>query len=137
MRTTTQEMTAPSSMITVAVVSALLLEPDGRLWVGTRAGGLNVLDPATDKFLRLAPDPHDAHSLPHHTVTSIHRDRGGRIWAGTGGGGLARIERTPAGEWSVTRVTVADGLVNGSVVSIEEDDDGSLWIGTRRAVFGT
>jgi signal transduction histidine kinase len=31
-------------------------------------------------------------------------------------------------------VGVADGLVNASVVSIEVDDDGSLWIGTRRGL---
>jgi ligand-binding sensor domain-containing protein/signal transduction histidine kinase len=116
------------------VVNSLLLDTEGRLWVGTRSGGLNALDPKTGKFIRFAPDPLDARSLPHHTVTAIHQDRKGRIWAGTGGGGLARIERATSGSWAVSRITVADGLVNGSVVSIEEDDDGTLWVGTRRGL---
>jgi signal transduction histidine kinase/ligand-binding sensor domain-containing protein len=116
------------------VVNTLMLDSRGRLWVGTRAGGINVLDAATGKFTRLTPDPHDPRSLPHHTVTAIYEDRRGRVWAGTGGGGLARVEGDAATGWSVTRVGVSDGLVNGSVLSIREDDDGSLWIGTRRGL---
>ncbi len=116
------------------VVTSLLIDASRRLWAGTRSGGLNLLDLETGRSTRFVPDPNDPRSLPHHTVTTIHEDRKGRIWAGTGGAGLARLERDSAGAWRVTRIGVSEGLVNGSVVSIEEDDDGSLWIGTRRGL---
>jgi len=115
-------------------VTVLRARDDGTIWVGTRAGGLNLFDPSTGLFVRFVPDPNDPRSLGHHTVTSILEDRRGRTWVGTAGGGVARLERGSAGEWRVTRVTIADGLVSSSVVSIQQDDDGSLWIGTRRGL---
>jgi signal transduction histidine kinase/ligand-binding sensor domain-containing protein len=116
------------------IVTSLAFDQGGRLWVGTRSGGLNVLERESARFTRFVPDPTNARSLPHHTVTTIHPDRKGRVWVGTGGAGLARVERDPHGTWSVARIGVAEGLVNGSVVSIQEDLDGSLWVGTRRGL---
>ncbi|HXI03078.1 MAG TPA: two-component regulator propeller domain-containing protein, partial [Candidatus Saccharimonadales bacterium] len=115
-------------------ITSIREDSRGTIWVGTRAGGLNALDPATGEVHRFVPDPQDPHSLGHHTVTSILEDHRGIVWAGTAGGGLARIDRTGAASWSVSRVGVEDGLVSGNVVSIQEDDDGSLWIGTRRGL---
>ncbi|HKQ97823.1 MAG TPA: two-component regulator propeller domain-containing protein [Candidatus Polarisedimenticolia bacterium] len=124
-------------------VTAIHEDRDGRLWVGTRSGGLDILDPSTGKAERYLPDPADHESLGHHYVTAIHADRRGRTWVATAGGGIALAE--PGAAASADRPSTAsrlrfrrfgerDGLVDDDVMAIVEDDDGSLWLPTRRGL---
>jgi signal transduction histidine kinase/ligand-binding sensor domain-containing protein len=115
-------------------VTVLREGSDGTIWVGTRSGGLDAFDPATHKSVRFSSSPADPATIGHHHVTAIRESRRGTIWVGTDGGGLASIDRLPAGGWSVKRVTTDDGLVNQNVASLLEDDDGTLWIGTRHGL---
>lgn len=107
---------------------------DGTLWVGTRSGGLNAFDRRSGHAVRFLPSPSDPATIGHHHVTMILESRRGTLWVGTDGGGLASIERGPGGGWRVKRVTIDDGLINQNVASLLEDDDGSLWIGTRHGL---
>ena len=109
-------------------VTSIVEAPDGTLWVGTRSGGLNAFDPRTGRCKRYLPSPSDPATIGHHHVTSILAARSGVLWVGTDGGGLSRIADR------VTRITTEDGLVNQNVASLLEDDDGSLWIGTRHGL---
>jgi signal transduction histidine kinase/ligand-binding sensor domain-containing protein len=119
-------------------VTTLFEASDGTLWVGTRSGGLNAFDRRTSRSVRFLPSPSDPATIGHHHVTAILESRGGILWVGTDGGGLARIDKAPAGlaagGWRVARVTTDDGLVNQNVASLLEDDDGTLWIGTRHGL---
>jgi ligand-binding sensor domain-containing protein len=112
-------------------VTALYEDSEGTLWVGTRSGGLNALDTASGRITRYLPDPGDPHSLSHHCVTSLLGDRHGRLWVATAGGGLNRVEK---GSLQFQRTLESDGLVDNDVMAILEDDDGSLWLSTRRGI---
>src|SRR5690606_14642210 len=61
-------------------------------------------------------------------VRAIHFDRNNRMWVGTEGRGLIRFN------WHMGHVdtTFADneGLCNNSILTIEEDDSGNLWLST-------
>jgi sugar lactone lactonase YvrE len=115
-------------------VTTLLESSDGTIWVGTRSGGLNAFDGANGQAVRFLPSATDAATIGHHHVTALLQSRRGTVWVGTDGGGLASIERDDGGAWRVHRVTTDDGLVNQNVASLLEDDDGSLWIGTRHGL---
>jgi ligand-binding sensor domain-containing protein len=119
-------------------VTTLVEASDGTLWVGTRSGGLNAFDPRSCRSVRFLPSPSDPATIGHHHVTAVLQARSGTLWVGTDGGGLASIDRgtsSPAtGGWRVRRVTTDDGLVNQNVASLLEDDDGTLWIGTRHGL---
>ncbi|MCI0657700.1 MAG: histidine kinase [Acidobacteria bacterium] len=115
-------------------VTALHEDAEGTLWVGTRSGGLNALDTASGRITRYLPDPGDPHSLSHHCVTSLLEDRHGRLWVATAGGGLNRVERGAGGSLRFQRTLESDGLVDNDVMAILEDDDGSLWLSTRRGI---
>ncbi len=119
-------------------VTTMIEGSDGTLWVGTRSGGLNAVDAKTGHAVRFLPSTTDPATLGHHHVTALLESRRGTIWVGTDGGGLSSIDRVPAaassGDWLVTRVTTEEGLVNQNVASLLEDDDGSLWIGTRHGL---
>ena len=63
------------------------------LWIGTRGGGLNQFDRATERFTRFVNDPKKPHSLSHNNVQSMCADSAGTLWIGTWGGGLNRFDR--------------------------------------------
>jgi signal transduction histidine kinase/ligand-binding sensor domain-containing protein len=115
-------------------VTTLLEGSDGMLWVGTRSGGLNAFDPKSGRWSRFLPSTTDSATIGHHHVSATLEGRQGILWVGTDGGGLARIEPGPGGGWRVKRITTDAGLVNQNITSLLEDDDGSLWIGTRHGL---
>lgn len=113
----------------------------GMLWVGTFGGGVNKLDLQPKQFSLYQHEPGDPNSLSSNDVRAIYEDRYGDLWVGTLGGGLDRIERT-AGGGQPARVThyqydPADpgSLSGNNVIAIEEDREGSLWIGTSGQGF--
>jgi signal transduction histidine kinase/ligand-binding sensor domain-containing protein len=114
-------------------VTAILEDRAGALWVGTRSGGLNAFDRGAGKFMRYLPDTRDPGSLSHHYVCSLCEAPDGTLWVATGGGGLDRVERDGS-RVRFARFTARDGLVDDNVVSVAPDDDGSLWLGTRRGL---
>jgi signal transduction histidine kinase/streptogramin lyase len=123
-----------SSSLSDDYVTALLEDARGSLWVGTRSGGLNELDPATGRARRFVPVTGDSSSLGHRYVTSLLEDALGRLWVGTGGGGLNRIDRAADGTVRFLRITEQQGLIDDDVTGVLEDDDGSLWVSTRRGL---
>jgi signal transduction histidine kinase/ligand-binding sensor domain-containing protein/CheY-like chemotaxis protein len=60
-------------------------------------------------------------------VRWIHEDRRHDVWIAINRGGLAR--RRPDGALRI--FTTADGLPSNEVLSVHEDQGGTLWIGTR------
>jgi signal transduction histidine kinase/ligand-binding sensor domain-containing protein len=115
-------------------VTTLLEDHHGTLWIGTRSGGLNALDPDTGRIVRYPARAGNPGSLSHHYVTSIVEDATGALWVGTGGGGLNRIGHRDDGGLHFTRFTEAGGLIDDDVMGVQEDDDGSLWVSTKRGL---
>ena len=115
-------------------VKSLVQDRDGTIWVGTRSGGLNAYDPISHQGRRFLPDPDDLSSISHHYVTTLYEDSHGRLWIGTGGGGLNLLLEHRDGTVTFDRISTADGLIDNNVMAILEDDDGSLWLSTKRGL---
>ncbi|WP_223827437.1 sensor histidine kinase [Hymenobacter armeniacus] len=102
----------------------LYLAPDGRLWVGTHAHGLAVIDP--DGRGRMALSQHQG--LPNAPVVTITPSAGGYLWLGTYQG-LVRYQPA-SGRLAV--FTTAHGLAsnecNSQAASVDPRD-GSLLVG--------
>ena len=115
-------------------VQAVLPLGNGRAWVGTRAGLMELTTRPADgsgATSRRLPLPADAGS---RYVRCLYRDRRGNQWVGTENG-AARY--TPAtGQWTYFNQT--PGLAGRHVVSMAEDGRGRLWLavsGRGVAVF--
>jgi ligand-binding sensor domain-containing protein len=72
-------------------IQALYKDRDGSLWVGSKFGGLDRLDPKKDTFTHYRHQPGNPGSLANDNVSCVYRDRGGQLWIGTDNG-LDRLE---------------------------------------------
>ena len=109
-------------------ISALLIDSQSRLWVGTMRG-LSWFDPASETFASYRRDEAEARSLPDDYIVSLAEDRSGSLWIGTKFGGLAKWNpRT----WSFghVRASAEEGYSDRNIMAFAEDKLGRLWIGT-------
>ena len=122
----------PSSL-SHAIVTSLLLDRNGLLWIGTIGGGLNVTDLHAKPFVRYPSRGPGALSDPN--VRSVLVDRKGDVWVGTAGDGLNRIAR-PGGRATPYRHDPSDpgSLADNAVWALLEDREGELWVGTYGGV---
>ncbi len=103
----------------------------GFLWVGTSESGLNRMDPKTGQFTRYRHNPKDQNSLSGDSILSIYEDTKGRLWIGTAGSGL-NLYHPETNTFS--HYVEKDGLPNGFVYGILEDDLGRLWMSTNYGI---
>ncbi|MHB1687658.1 MAG: ligand-binding sensor domain-containing protein [Ignavibacteriaceae bacterium] len=124
------------------IIQSIFEDRSGRLWIGTEVG-LDLYDKKNNKFITFVNDPNNPNSLSNNQVQScIYQDRNGFLWVGTWGG-LNRItEPQNPNDYSPRQLagykfTLYQNLYNDSfslsdnrVISICEDKQGNLWIGT-------
>jgi two-component system sensor histidine kinase ChiS len=115
-----------------SVVTAILQDRKGFLWLGTQ-DGLNRYDGYSFRIFRR--DPRDPKSLGNNYVFSLAEDRDGRLWIGTNGGGLDRFD--PASE-TFTHYrhdpTEPGSLPDNIVEHLLVDREGVLWVDAGEAL---
>ena len=114
-------------------VNAMYVEPDGRLWVGTVEGGLNLRERGSNDFIHFTT----ANSgLSHNSVSALAADHHGRLWIGTWGGGVCQTDRQ--GSHHISRLELPNeyNWRTGFVGALANDtiNDG-LWIGSNAGLF--
>ena len=123
----TPQVGDPNSLSSSSI-SVIYEDQDGHLWIGTPENGLNKFDRETDKFTQYHFDPNDKKSLSNDAILSIFQDTKGRLWIGTLGGGLNLHDpKTDTFSYFLEK----DGLPNGVVYGILEDDLGYIWLSTN------
>lgn len=143
----------PGSLSEIAVLS-ILEDRKGRIWVGTWDGGLNLLLPnptgengGKSSFRHFKHDPNDSSSLSSNHIWSLFEDAAGRLWAGTFDGGLNVMINTECETCSADSPFFqpkfrtfqhheedSESLVSNSVLSLNNDLEGNLWIGTSQGL---
>jgi diguanylate cyclase (GGDEF)-like protein len=123
-------------------VTALLEDRRGTLWIGS-SRGLDRVVRGADRF---TPDRvtsfrrGDRSGFAGESVSAVLEDRAGTIWIATIGGGLlALYPSEAAGDsprfFSHRRVEGDAGtLASDAVLSLLEDRQGTLWVGTYRGL---
>jgi len=121
----------------------------GRIWLGTRGGGLNLFE---DKdggiFHHWLQNQNEENSLSSNNISSICEaknitypsDSETILWIGTSDGlnrfRVKNSESTDLYDIEIENLfyTVKDGLPDNSVNSIIEDEKGNLWLGTGSGI---
>ena len=112
-------------------VTALFSDKSNMLWIGTRDSGAFKYDPETQKTIKRLSQRNGLYS---NHIKVIYEDRDDNLWFGTYGGGVAKY--TPSYEGNsilrnpVRVFGVNEGLSNNKVLSILEDREDNIWIGT-------
>ena len=111
----------------------MLVEPDGRLWVGTVEGGLNLREKGTADFIHYTT----ANSgLSHNSVSALAADHHGKLWIGTWGGGVCLTDKQ--GVHHISRLELQGeyqwrtGFVGA--LAVDSINDG-LWIGSNAGLY--
>lgn len=113
-------------------ISTLMVDRRGHLWVGTRYGGLNLFDPATERFSRIAIPR--SQGIAHQVeISALYQDTNLQIWVGTFGAGLYRWQ-AQSQQLELVQLPTAAREIDGLFInSILLDNEGYLWLGTGSA----
>ena len=122
----------PDKEFLLNATSFLLDANSKELWIGTETNGLFRIDTESmEEVSHYILDKNDEKSFSSFGVKTIHQDKDGTIWIGTPGEGLYKYNNT---ENNFDRWSVYSGLPSNTVLSIISDQQGSIWMGTRRGV---
>lgn len=111
-----------------ATVSALAQSDDGTLWVGTYQGGVQRLDPGSDRFRRYTRDQ----GLPSLQIEYAYISSDGTLWIGTGDG----LTRHNAQQDRFELVDGVDGAALRMRINVmDEEVDGRIWVATSNGLF--
>jgi signal transduction histidine kinase/ligand-binding sensor domain-containing protein/DNA-binding response OmpR family regulator len=115
--------------ITSPYVSALNGDAEGNIWIGS-TDGIDVLNKSAHTFEHFPSIRNNPSSLLNDDIQDIKMDSKGRMWIATRGG-LSVFNRKAK---TFKTFTVKDGLPDNSVLTILEDDQGDLWLGTANGI---
>ena len=122
----------------------LYKDKKGKLWIGTKEGGLKFFNPITEEINHYKNDPNNPNSISSNIVSSICEDEYGNLWIGTGsyeyaiGQGLNKF--TPSnGMFTHYKYKPDDesSLCSNNISSIIISQDNILWIGTFDNYFNS
>jgi ligand-binding sensor domain-containing protein/signal transduction histidine kinase len=109
----------PDEVFDKLTIRCLVEDRQGQIWIRTDMGLL-----CYDANLQRKPFP-----FPWYATRALLVDQANTLWIGTSGGGLVRfLNGIPI------ELRQKDGLADDFVAALAEDDEGSLWIGTRNGL---
>lgn len=103
---------------------------DNFIWITTAGGGLDRIDPTTNKVKQYVNNPEDKNSISNNNIRDIQQDSQGMIWLATTEG----INRLDPLTETVIRYTEEDGLPTNFTECIIEGDDGEMWIASQNGL---
>jgi ligand-binding sensor domain-containing protein/signal transduction histidine kinase len=129
-------------------IGAMLIDKYDNLWIGTERGYVTKFDGKSFTYFT------DKHGFSNSQIRTIIEDRHGNIWFGTFDGGITiydgnRVEALEKGEKipesettdlqkingkyykTFRRFSSNDGLPTIDIITMLEDNAGSIWIGTN------
>ena len=107
---------------------------EGRIWIGTKGGGLNIYTPANDGFVSVIFDKSEDAPV---FIRSILNASDGKTWIGTWGSGLYCFNFSGSKIDSVCSFRndqATNNLSNNNIYCLYEDTDGKIAVGTRNGL---
>lgn len=109
-------------------IRAFAEDKQGNMWIATYGSGVSVFN--ANNHSNIFFNKKD-NNLPSNYVLSIHVDAQQRIWVGTNGNGVGLLRN---GKDKFESFSEKDGLLNGVIQSIVEDQSGRIWFSTNKGL---
>lgn len=110
------------------MIHSILRDKQGKLWIGTFGKGIQILNSHNNLVYSLTTD----NGMASNAISHLSMSSRDEIWAATRNG-LVFFERTdhPMG---FRIFTEKDGIENGYVRAIQEDERGNIWFSTNDGI---
>jgi ligand-binding sensor domain-containing protein/signal transduction histidine kinase/DNA-binding response OmpR family regulator len=123
--------TSQQTSIVGNIILSLMIDHNGKLWIGTEDEGLNILDIPKGKFYSYKTDPLEYSSLNNNSIYTIFEDNIGNIWLGTYAGGVNLLTGGRAYFQYYKHITGNNNsLIHNNINSFWEDEERNIWIAT-------
>jgi len=108
-------------------ISALLVDSQGTLWVGTRYAGLNRFDAKTERFSKIEL-PTKQNNGNTAEISVLREDAKGQIWVGSYGSGLYLWNAEKSLLEPIDLPGIVDGVSTLHLNDVISDDNGHFWL---------
>lgn len=120
--------TANSALSEDAVTD--IIEHNGKLWIATDGGGINILDINTSSFSYLLHSDDDFSSISSNSIKVLYEDSYDNIWGGTVKNGLICIRKSIM-KYFTSAINGYGWNNNKTVSAICEDEENNVWLGVE------
>src|SRR6185436_2444361 len=129
-----------TNTLSSSYITALMVDHNGWLWVGTQAQGLNLYIPSTSQFRHFFSD--GVNGISHNIINDIYKDESHIIWVSTAKG-FSRISIT-GNDPATTQMAfmnfyrlrdMNDKEEEINVSKMYADRPSNVWAGTRDGLF--
>ncbi len=105
-------------------------EREGKMWLGTDGGGINILDPVTGEVTILQNAPDDPISCPSNMISTMFCDHNGNVWCGCLSGGAFVVSETKIRQYM--NGVFEPPIDNKGICSFYQiPGDSRIWLGTN------
>lgn len=119
------------SLINSNAVYSIYEDNEGRKWIGTLRGGVNLIQPYTSAFKSISYNPPGNNNPVNNFILSFSEDEKNNVWIGTDGAGLRYWNRKKNSFTSYAHnVSDPNSISSNFVTGILKDYQNDLWIST-------
>jgi signal transduction histidine kinase/ligand-binding sensor domain-containing protein len=111
------------------IITAFYEDKEGRIWIGSRFGGVDYYDKQIKKFNHLFLQPGSSKSLSHNNITSIVENKKGEIFIGTDGGGIDILSKDKRTVTPFSKYIKFGKLTCNKVLALSFDLKDRLFVG--------
>lgn len=108
-------------------IRAIEEDREGNIWIGSNGAGIAVYNPL-NRYTKLLNRGNT--DLPNDNINSIYAARDGRVWIGTAAG----LSSYDLNTNKVITFSEDDGLANGVVYKVLEDEGSTIWVSTNKGL---
>jgi signal transduction histidine kinase/ligand-binding sensor domain-containing protein/DNA-binding response OmpR family regulator len=123
---------SPVFKLSSDIVTHVIQDNAGLIWVGTDHGGITLLDKRPKTASYLLNDPNDNRSLSQNTISAFYKDKSNIIWIGTFKQGVNYYHEHIV-KFKLFKHNPNDNqsVVSDDINCFAEDDKGNIYIGTN------
>jgi signal transduction histidine kinase/ligand-binding sensor domain-containing protein/CheY-like chemotaxis protein/AraC-like DNA-binding protein len=121
---------AGKSIVNSNAVYAIYEDTDGRKWIGTLRGGINVMESKTSSFTHITYNPPGNDNLVSNFIMSFCEDEKHNVWIGTDGAGLRYWDRQKNEFTQYTPNNRPNAISSNFITSIVKDQNNEVWVST-------